>query len=240
MTSFFLSDAHLRTESDPRYRKLLSFLKWIKGRADRLYLAGDFFDFWFCSDHRVYPEYVSIISSLRDLKESGTRICLCEGNHDFYLASYFRDKLGMEVYPEWADIALDGRRILLAHGDTVDRTNTRYLFLRHILRSGAFCRFQRVIPAALRWKLAALSSDLSKGMAEVSKDRLVAVMEAFAMGKFEEGYDAVVLGHSHRPLLKLFTVRGRSRLFVSLGDWIEHFSYLCCHNGEFRLEFFES
>lgn len=240
MKAIFLSDAHLRSKDDPRYRKLLSFLEGLKGRVNRLYLAGDFFDFWFCSDRRIYPDYIPVIEKLLDLRRAGAEILLCEGNHDFYLESYFRGRLGLRVCEEWAELELDGRKILLSHGDTVDRSNTRYLFLRRVLRSRLFSRFQWCIPSVLRWRLASLSSDISKGFSEASKDRLVATMESFAQSKFREGYDAVILGHSHRPLLRTSLVGGRERTFASLGDWVEHYSYLVCENGRFDLRFFVS
>ena len=244
MTAFFLSDTHLRSEAEPRYQKLLLFLDRIKAEADHLYLAGDIFDFWFCSNERIYPEFVPLIAKLKDLQASGTRIHFAEGNHDFYMGDYFTGRLGMEVSPEWADFVLDGQRILLAHGDTVDQQNSRYLLLRRILRSGLFFRFQRMIPAVLRWKLAALSSDLSKEVNEVSRELLLVKMQAFAVNKFKEGYDAVVLGHCHRPFLKRFSIKEtggeREKVFASLGDWVENYSYLIYKNGEFRLEFFDA
>ncbi len=144
----------------------------------------------------------------------------------------------MEVFSDWAAIDLDGKKILLGHGDTVDHLNARYLFLRKVLRSKAFYRFQHMIPAVLRWRLASLSSDLSKEVTEESKEQLVSKMEAFSEMKFQEGYDVVILGHCHRPLLKQVTWHGIERTFVSLGDWVEYCSYLSLENGKFRLEFF--
>jgi hypothetical protein len=33
-------------------------------------------------------------------------------------------------------------------------------------------------------------------------------------------------------------VNGRERVFVTLGDWIEHFSYLVFEGGQFNLLFY--
>lgn len=240
MKAIFLSDVHLRAETDTRYGKLLSFLKSLRGRIDHLFIAGDFFDFWFSSEKSVFPAFAAVIDLLKAVKESGTAVHFCEGNHDFYMGEFFADRLGMEVFSEWADVALDGKKIYLSHGDTVDRENGRYLFLRSVLRSGTFYLFQKTIPPKVRWKLAAFSSDLSKEVSEGSREKLLAKMEAFAESKFRQGYDAVVLGHCHKPVLSRRPVDGRERVFASLGDWLEHYSYLYFEDGEFRLEFFKS
>jgi len=239
MRVVFLSDVHLRREKDHRYQRLLLFFDQIIGRVDHLYIVGDFFDFWFCSSRNIYPEYILVINKLLDLKKSGTKIHWCEGNHDFYLKSYFTDKLGMDVFTDWADIHLDGKKVLIGHGDVVDRENTGYLALRWILRSKIFYLFQWLIPPFMRWKLARLSSDVSKEFPELSKEQLVAKMEAFSVQKIQDGYDAIILGHCHKPLLKYIQIQNRKGIFASLGDWIEHESYLSYENGEFRLEFFK-
>ena len=44
---------------------------------------------------------------------------------------------------------------------------------------------------------------------------------AFAQRKFAEGYDGVVMGHTHRPVEH----REGSHTYINLGDWIEQFTY---------------
>ncbi|MEN6464006.1 MAG: UDP-2,3-diacylglucosamine diphosphatase [Syntrophaceae bacterium] len=232
MKAVFLSDTHIKSSAEPQYRPLLDFLEHIRG-ADRLFILGDFFDFWFCSNRSMFPEFRPFVEKLLDLKSSGTAVSLFEGNHDFFLKDYFAGQ-GVEIYPEWADIRLEDKRLLLAHGDLVDTENRKYLCLRKALRSGLFYGFQKLIPPRLRWKLAELSSSASKGFPE-SREELALKMESFGRSKLEEGYDAVILGHCHIPVLKRFPVKGKDRIFCTLGDWITHFSYLSYDNGRFDL-----
>ena len=121
---------------------------------------------------------------------------------------------------------LDGLRILVSHGDTVDRGNRKYLALRGFLRGSFARRLQRLLPLELLWRLARLSSEMSKEMSRESQDRLTEVMYRFALEKFHEGYDAVILGHCHKPLLREIVSGDRKKTFVTLGDWITHDSYL--------------
>ncbi len=250
MKAIFLSDAHLKGPGDAAQEKLSRFFDRLRGRGhtagcgeapgeplmiDHLVIAGDFFDFWFGKGDAIYPPFRGIVERIAALKREGVRISLCEGNHDFFLDEYFSRRLGIEVYPEWADFVIDGRRVLVSHGDTVDRGNRKYLALRGFLRSPFGYRLQRLLPLGLLWRLARLSSRMSKEMSGESADRLVEIMHRFAREKFRDGYDAVILGHCHRAFLSEELRDGRRKTFATLGDWITHDSYLLYDDGRFTL-----
>jgi len=239
MKAVFLSDAHLRNENSESYRRLLSFLNFPDGYADDLFILGDFFDFWFCRNSNIYPEFVAIIQTLVNLKNRGIRVHLCEGNHDFFLGDYFTKIHAMSVYTEWADLTLDDKRVLISHGDTVDRANKKYLFLRKLLRSTLFYTLQGGIPLLMLWKIAQLSSAMSKEFSTDKADILAKKMETFSVKKFQENYDAVILGHCHTPLLREHVIEGRRKTFVSLGEWRVHYSYLYYEDGRFTLSRYE-
>lgn len=236
MKVVFLADAHLKHAEDDGYRRLMHFLDAMK-ELDHLYIAGDFFDFWFCRNGRVYSEFSPMIDKLVEVKQRGVQITLCEGNHDFYLGSFFSEVLGMTVFTEWAAIDLNGHKILLSHGDTVDETNRQYLLLRKILRSRLLLHMQRSVPLPLLWKIAGLSSIVSKELSTEAVDHLVKKMERFSHEKFQEGFDAVILGHCHKPLIKEYVVDGRKRTFATLGDWVKYYSYLYYEDGQFTLNY---
>jgi UDP-2,3-diacylglucosamine hydrolase len=254
MKAIFLSDAHLKRRSDPGHEKCMRLFASLRGRGveegnpggadtvviDLLVIAGDFFDFWFERGGRVYPEFRPMVERLVELRQSGIRICLCEGNHDFFLADYFSRKLGIEVYPGDAEFMLDGLRTLVSHGDTVDRQNRRYLTLRRLLRSFVAYRLQRVIPLPWLWRIAQVSSKVSKDRFgnEMDAGRLSNVMHGFAVEKYREGFDAVIFGHCHLPSFREEEIGGRRRIFVTLGDWIKHHRYLLYENGRFTLNHF--
>jgi UDP-2,3-diacylglucosamine hydrolase len=239
MKAVFLSDAHLRNHGDDNYRSLIQFLETIGSHADDLFILGDLFDFWFCRDSHIYPEFKAVIERLVDLKRQGTRIFLCEGNHDFFLGDYFTKILGISVFTEWADIKLDEMHVLISHGDTIDRANKKYLFLRKLLRSKLFYKLQSSIPPLILWEIARLSSTVSKELSTASADLLAGKMEVFSLGKFQESYDAVILGHCHKPLLKEYIIEGLKKTFVSVGEWRKDRSYLYYDNGRFTLSYYE-
>ena len=255
MKAIFISDAHLKRKTDERYGQLMNFFNDIKAGQvrlfieadgadkiltgiDDLYIVGDLFDFWFCNKEEINPEFILIINKLVELQKAGIRIHLSEGNHDFYLREYFHDVLGMEVFEEWADVKMKGVRALIGHGDTTDKANFKYLLFRKFLRSRPFYHFQRFIPARVRWVLAGFSSAASKEMTIDAGEELVEKMLSFAVNKFQEDYDAVIVGHCHHPVLRHYTVAGKKKTFVSLGDWIKHYSFLYYENKNFILGYY--
>jgi len=256
MKAIFISDVHLKRAADERYGYLLNFFEDIKNgkvglflvdcktdadrktRIDDLYIAGDLFDFWFCTKSKINPEFTLIINKLIELQKAGIRIHLSEGNHDFFLREYFHDVLGMEVFEEWADVKLDKIRALVGHGDTADKANLAYLLFRKILRSRLFYHFQRFIPARVLWTIANFSSTASKEMTREDGDVLVDKMLSFAVDKFQESYDAVIVGHCHQPVLHHYTVDGKKKTFVALGDWISHYSFLYYEKRNFVLGYY--
>ncbi|MHB8907329.1 MAG: UDP-2,3-diacylglucosamine diphosphatase [Syntrophales bacterium] len=249
MKAIFLSDAHLKGPGAASHEKLTRFFDRLRGRGgigrgqapddtlevDHLVIAGDFFDFWFARGDAIHPAFRHVVERIAALKRDGVRVSFCEGNHDFFLDEYFSARLGIEVYREWADFEIDGRRILVSHGDTVDRGNRKYLALRGFLRSPFIHGLQRLLPLSLLWGVARLGSRMSKEMSGESAERLVEIMHRFAQGKFREGYDAVILGHCHKPFLTEELYDGRRKTFATLGDWITRDSYLLYDEGRFTL-----
>lgn len=255
MKAIFLSDAHLKDSRTPGYRALLAFLcrlrfaggdgpEEITGQeimngspifVTDLFLVGDIFDFWFSRKGLIYPEFEEVIARLRDLKARGVAVHFCEGNHDFFLKGYFTDILGMTVYEDVAVIERDGKKMLVAHGDLVDRSNVKYLRLRKFLRSPFIYHLQRVLPLAVLWGIARWSSSMSKELMGGAEERIAHTMGRFAQDRFSEGYDAVILGHCHRPCLKETIAGGKPRVFVTLGDWLRHHTYLYYNEGRFEL-----
>ncbi|MGD0277522.1 MAG: UDP-2,3-diacylglucosamine diphosphatase [Syntrophales bacterium] len=240
MNALFISDAHLKNAADPHGQRMLRFLDSLQGmRIEQIIVVGDFFDFWFSRRDRVYPGYKPFIDRLNALAKQGVQIHWLEGNHDFHLEEYFGKMPGMQVSDEWAAMEIGEQKIFVSHGDTIDTNNRSYLTLRKMLRSSAFYYFQKMLPLHLVWHLADLSSRFSKELTADKSERIAEIMEQFAVRKFSEGYDAVILGHCHKPMIKHFNMDGHRTTFATLGDWIHHHSYLLFKDGQYMLYSFE-
>ena len=253
MKAIFLSDVHLKRLTDPGSERCMIFLDHLLGKGketqepfndtmittDLLVIAGDFFDFWFERNGIVYPEFRPVINKLIQLKQSGVKISFCEGNHDFFLSDYFVKALDAEVIEEWASISLDGKRILISHGDTINRRDTKYLLLRRFLRSAFFYKLQLALPAPFLWRVAQIISGFGKTAKAQSAHNLLEKMRAFSSRKLRDGFDAVILGHCHKHLLEEIMISGKVKTFAVLGDWVRQFSYLCYENGNFVASTFQ-
>lgn len=233
MRDLFLADAHLLAPADDNYRKLLDFLSAETGRVRTLYLLGDIFEFWVGYRHAVFAPYVPLLDALQRLRASGTEIVYVEGNHDFHLGPYFRDVLGCRILPDGGGVIIDGRRVHLSHGDLINPADHGYRLLRRILRSAPLRWLLQLVPQDLTWAVARWGSRQSQKSHELKRSRWVpeALLHQHAAARFAEGYEVVVTGHFHAPLLQT----GTAGTLIALGDWIEQFSYAVYEDGTFSL-----
>ena len=233
----FVSDVHLTTPDRKNYRRMLALLDTLSGVPD-LFILGDFFDFWFGFDRVVPAHYVPVLSALERTARAGTRIHFVEGNHDFEMGDYFTRTLGAVVHPEWGEATLDGRRLFLGHGDTIDRNDTGYLRLRRVLRSAPVRWLgHNLPPKAILWVADRLDQATASGSGYAS--HLPDLFRDFARARWAEGYDGVLLGHCHVPEYTEEAVDGRTCFYANLGDWVANYTYLTWDGEGFTLRRFD-
>ena len=237
MKTLFIADAHLKSPRDRNYRALLDFLAAQLHAVDRLVLLGDIFEFWVGYRHTVFANYVPLLAMFARYREKGIEICYVEGNHDFHLGPYFRDHLGIKIFPDGGDIKLDDREVRIVHGDLANSADRGYLMLRKVLRSSPMRWLLRIVPPDLAWRIAVAASRQSqKSRPQKNRQRPVRdILLDYARGIHREGYDVVVTGHFHQP----FHIREESFELIALGDWISQFSYATAENGRFELQSYQ-
>ncbi len=243
---YFLSDTHFKydkhgsrqhTPGETRKRDLFGgFLRSIEG-ASRLYLAGDIFDFWF--EYRsVIPRYYGdVLEAIGGLADSGTEIFITGGNHDHWFGSYLPDTLGVKVLPATTIHEIQGRRVMITHGDNILPGDYGYKALKALIRSGPVVAIAKLFHPDLLYAFASSFSRTSKGLTHkktaACADRLTEMAEE---NFFNDGNDAFVMGHVHMPRIKEFS----GKTFIILGDWETHFSYARLEGGHFTLEKYQS
>jgi UDP-2,3-diacylglucosamine hydrolase len=234
--AYFLSDAHFKFDaSAPEERlkreRFTAFLARIQG-ADRLYLLGDIFDFWFESRGFVPPFYDDILDALGSLRAGGTAIFIAGGNHDWWLGRHIADTLGFSVIPPLATHEIQGRRVTMTHGDALLPGDLAYKALKAVIRSRPVVALARELPPGLLYGFARRFSRASKGVTSKRTERSARALAAMAPDAFFKwGNDVFVMGHIHRPCLERFD----GRTFAIIGDWERHFSYLAIEGGEITL-----
>jgi UDP-2,3-diacylglucosamine hydrolase len=223
MRAVFLADAHLQEPTDNNYREIIRFLDGLAGTIDSLYLMGDFFDFWVGAPSYPFPHYGPVLECLKRLVDSGVQLVYLEGNHDFHMGAFFRDRLGATVHTGPVTTMLDGKKVHLCHGDQIDRHDLGTRALRSILHS-SFTRWAiHIIPAWLADRIAIWLGRKSKRSytARSMQGRYPGLVREYAQRQFADGCQTVVTGHFHFPLCEQY---GQNTLVV-LGDWITHFTY---------------
>ncbi len=236
MRKVFIADAHLRHEGDENYRLLLDFLAGLPGNTDTLFILGDLFEFWIGYPETPFVHYLPVLEAFRRLAEKGIEIVYCEGNHDFHMGPFFKNTLKARIFSGPAGIDLGGAKVYLCHGDEINRSDYSHRLFRFLLHN-------RVAEAIIPLVPPAVASFIAERMARGSRGNhrkrrvewdFAALVRDFAAARFKEGYDAVVIGHFHLPLLEQ-SADGGNKTLLSLGDWILHFSYGEWQDGKFSL-----
>jgi hypothetical protein len=80
-----------------RTARLHDFLDSLPGRASSLYIMGDLFDFWFEYRTAIPRRHFGTLARLSKLRDAGVDIAYLNGNHDFWLGTFFRDSLGIRT-----------------------------------------------------------------------------------------------------------------------------------------------
>ncbi|MBP1648715.1 MAG: lpxH [Bacteroidetes bacterium] len=223
---YFISDVHLGLGSKEQERtkedRLLSFLKAILPSAEKLFIVGDLFDFWFEYRTVVPKGFHRTLSALQDLTDHRIPVEYLAGNHDYWIGDFFAAELGMTLRFDPYEADLQGKRVFLHHGDGLAQNDHGYRMIKPILRNRWSIRAYRWLHPDLGVRLARRSSQTSRVYTS-TKDygEEEEGMLAFARQKIRDGLDIVVMGHRHKP--RITPVEHGT--YVNLGDWIEFFTY---------------
>jgi len=236
----FIADVHLREWDFEQQTRIIRFLESEKKNLETLVILGDLFEFWFGFEPFVFEGYRPVLDKLEELVQGGVRIRYTEGNHDFGLGSYFEDTLRAQVDENDSVVDLDGKRIYMAHGDLVNSKDWFYqIFHRFLKNTFTYWIMRRAGPRASK-KVAAFLSSISTGKREhENSERIERIFEEFAIGKFKEGFDVVILAHNHLPQSCSFEIDAKQPHYFNVGDWIHNFSFLRYRPGRgFGMEYF--
>ncbi len=232
---YFISDAHLGSDSAEEEKhkeeRLLSFLKEIKKDAEALYVLGDLFEFWFEYEHAIPKEHFPVLMKLKELINLGIPVTYLVGNHDFWLGDFLTKQVGINIIRESLTAEHQGKKIYLLHGDGLAKKDTGYRILRRILRNKVNIWLYRLVPADIGIPLAKKVASFSRSKTKIRDKKFLQDYLEFAQSRIAQGYDAVIMGHTHQPCFEELN-RG---VYMNLGDWFEHFTYGKLSQGKFSL-----
>ena len=242
---YFLSDFHLGApdaiSSLERERTLARFLDGIKEDAEEIFLVGDLFDFWY-EYRRVVPKgYVRLLGKLGELSDRGIRLHFFMGNHDMWVKDYFQQELGMQVYDRPIRFDLQGKKLLVGHGDGLGPGDHGYKRLKKLFRNPVAQWLFGILPPAIGIGLANYFSLRSRAQTGTSEEVFLGperewLINYAAMKQVQEPIDYYVFGHRHLPIDHPIEPGAR---YINLGDWLRYQSYAVLENGVLMLKTFE-
>ncbi len=231
MKTYIFSDSHFGSlwggvEENEKVRRFLELTEKI-GKVDRFILLGDIFDFWFEYRYVIPRVYFPILSRIAEMAKDREVYYVC-GNHDLWVGDFFED-LGVKIVRDELRINFDDFKALFIHGDRIQKTDLGGQLTRFIMGNRVSRFLFSLVHPDLGFAMARFVSRMSRGrsMNKKIKEPVPSAVERI----LEKGVDLVVMGHIHLPFVK----RVKDGLFVSLGDWMWHFTYGEIEGKVFRL-----
>jgi UDP-2,3-diacylglucosamine hydrolase len=214
----------------------LRFLDSEKKGIGHLVILGDLFEFFFgfrndssTEKPSAFSDYLPVLHKLQSLYHEGIQIKYIEGNHDFFLHSFFSEQFGMEVevYPNGCEEKLGRNRVFIAHGDLSNPKQWTYRAFRRILKNSLTYHLIHLTGPRISRQVARKLSDVSyQKYHDAGQPTPPPAFRAFAHQKFLEGFEIVILGHSHFSERVEEWIDGRRCLYYNVGDWVVHRSFL--------------
>lgn len=226
--AIWVSDIHLGTPACQAER-LLDFLK--HHESEYLYLVGDVFDGWRLSRGWFWRQsYNDVIQKLLRRARKGCKITYIPGNHDDFARDYDGLQLGGILIARRAEhYTVDGRRLLILHGDEFDGVVTTARWLAQlgsvmydfsIWLNRGFNALRKLFGYPY-WSLSAWLKHRVKN-AVMFIDRFEEVLAAEARKHRAAG---IVCGHIHRAAIR--DLGGVT--YYNTGDWVESCTALVEH-----------
>jgi len=231
---YFVSDAHLDIRESPseRENRLLEVFEKIKNDGSHLHIVGDLFDFWFEYKYAIPAAYLKVVSALLDLTRSGVKVYYIPGNHDFWMRDFLWRQAGVKLTEDFFDVRYYGRKILITHGDGIGKGDRGYRFIKRIFRNRFCIWLYSQLPVNVAYRLAMRTSRVSRRYTDARGPGDLTDYIDFAKRRIDDGYDAVVMGHVHKPEI----VEAGSGVYVNCGDFFKNFSFVVLDESGFHLK----
>jgi UDP-2,3-diacylglucosamine pyrophosphatase LpxH len=223
--AIWISDIHLGTRGC-KADHLLEFLR--THESDYLYLVGDIVDGWQIRRSWYWHQsHNDVVQKILRKARKGTRVVYIPGNHDEALREFIGLELGqIAVEREAVHTMLDGRRLLIIHGDMFDGVVQQVKWLAYlgdnlytlILELNRYFNHLRQRLGMPYWSLSQyLKHQVKNAVSYISNFERAVAYEAR-----RRGFDGVVCGHIHKAEMREID----GVLYANDGDWVESLTAL--------------
>lgn len=222
-----LSDLHLGTYGC-RAEELNRYLRSIDPSI--LILNGDVLDMWQFKKYYFPKAHLQVIKRLIQMMQQGTAVYYVTGNHDDALRQFSDLHLGAFHMVDKMTLQLGGKRAWVFHGDVFDVTMRHSKWIARLGGAGydllmLLNRGVNYLLSKMGYGRISLAKRIKQGVK--SAIRVIEDFEETATDlAIDEGYDYVICGHVHQPVIRTVRSAKGEVTYLNSGDWIDHMSAL--------------
>ena len=227
MSISFISDLHLSSNSKKTSILFIKYLKENHTTLEKLYILGDFFNYWVGDDMHL-DSFTDVINALYEFNKPVSRTYIMYGNRDFLFGKNFFDKTNSELIPDPYFMTLDNKKIMLTHGDLLfDKTLSYQVFRRTCLLlnksefiRNAFFKFSIKFRENIAKKLRSYSKNTNYNRIVNFDDN------SFIKNLKKHNVDVLIHGHTHIPCIQLLPSEDTFITRYTLSDWHDYINCL--------------
>jgi UDP-2,3-diacylglucosamine hydrolase len=217
--AILISDLHLTPESPETLAYFHSFLGSLE-QIDSLYVLGDLFEYWLGDDACETLGHSPVADALKNLTNVGTPVHVMPGNRDFLLGQQFAYRTGSTILNDATVQTFFGRQVLLLHGDSLCTDDEAHQKFRSIVDQPEWRSTFLDKPVSERDAIGRAIRFRSNIEKRYKTSRIMDVNQHAVEAALKPS-EAILLihGHTHRPGIHQWTLKGQTYSRVVLGDW---------------------
>lgn len=222
----FIADLHLAPERPQIIHLFERFIDEIAVQADRLYILGDFLEYWIGDDDTA-TGLENAFSALKRAHNADTKVYFMHGNRDFLVGEKLAARCQFKLIHEPIVENINGTPALLMHGDILCTDDIEYQQFRAMVRNTDWqsallskpLQEREQIARSLREKSQQATADKEENIMDVNQNAVIETMQRHAVS-------TLIHGHTHRPAIHRLEINGQPASRIVLGDWYHSGSYL--------------
>ena len=231
MSIFFISDLHLEQNKPHLTKAFENFINSKVNSHDELFILGDFFEQWIGDDNE--DNFIKGIKNILKLKTAeGLKIYFMHGNRDFLIGDKFCKDVGAKLLKDPFIFNLNGKKIMLMHGDSLCTDDKDYQGFRNLVRNKDWqkdflskdLKERKEVAKSLREISSLENKTKDEAIMDVNQDEVLRIIENHSI-------DVLIHGHTHRPYIH--DENGVPRMV--LGDWGDFLWFIESSKGDLNL-----
>lgn len=234
---YFISDLHLTPEKPDIQNNFIQFVDSLSPQTSALYILGDLFDYWIGDDAAARLGHESTIHLLSQLSGQGVDLFFLPGNRDFLIGDRFSRNSGCHLLEDPSRVTLNGRSILLTHGDLLCTDDSTHQNFRSETRNADWKNHFLGLSIDQRQKFALDLRSQSEDLKQTKPSAIMDVNQKSVEGiMLDHGAHTLIHGHTHRPGTHRFDLAGSPATRMVLGDWTPEASFIRLDENGFSLK----